>query len=387
MSNQARVIGVALAGLVLWVVLQGGVPHAAGPPPLDIPNRTWVSRPLPDGKRAPGSSKHTRLIYDSRRGRMVLTGGDYSTPPIPHDGSQMVWAMDLASGLAPAWTLIGPWCNGPVQPGRPDTVTWIYDSKRDRGIVMPGFYFITQNSSSQCDGVTDSADAMIFDFSTNKWRLPSWGPPPDGYGGDLGSSFGVYDPVSDAVYRFRWQGRTVIEVLSLQTNRWDVGGVGSAFEGTDASRDQSVIDVQGRSIYVISRPLRALIRYSIPKRRVAEVIALPREARPPEGTEDGWETYLVFDPINRVVLYPNTRDNGGRVHGLGIYHVDVKRWEWELPPATGHPVQGNSVGFDVGNNVMLLYGGKGADDIDEPSVFWLYRYGRAGTAPEAPTRR
>jgi hypothetical protein len=176
-----------------------------------------------------------------------------------------------------------------------------------------------------------------------------------------------------------------MEVLSLRSNKWEVGGVGSVFENADPNREQSVIDVQGRNIYVISRKLRALIQYSIPKRGVAEVIALPREARPPEGAD--WETYLAFDPINRVVLYPDTRDNGGRVHGLGIYHVDTKRWEWELPPATGHPVQGNSVGFDVGNNVMLLYGGKDSDDIDKPSVFWLYRYGPGESAPQTPPRR
>jgi hypothetical protein len=40
------------------------------------------------------------------------------------------------------------------------------------------------------------------------------------------------------------------------------------------------------------------------------------------------------------------------------------------------------VGFDVGNNAMMLYGGKQGDDIEAPTVFWLYRYGNgvAGTA-------
>jgi hypothetical protein len=57
--------------------------------------------------------------------------------------------------------------------------------------------------------------------------------------------------------------------------------------------------------------------------------------------------------------------------------------------ATGDraPGAGNSVGFDVGNNVMLLYGGKEGDDIDKPSVFWPYRYGSGKAAPETPARR
>jgi hypothetical protein len=42
-------------------------------------------------------------------------------------------------------------------------------------------------------------------------------------------------------------------------------------------------------------------------------------------------------------------------------------------------LQGNAVGFDVGNNVMMLYGGRGG------SVFWLYRYGN-GAEPDTPAR-
>lgn len=351
--------------------------------PLDLPDRTWVSRPLPSGFDGPGlrpyGSKHTRLLYDAKRGRMVLTGGDYPNPYISDNGSQMVWAMDLASGPAPTWTLIGPWCNGPEQPGRPDTVVWAYDAKRDQGVIMPGFYFITQRDGSECPGVTDLADAMVFDFATHKWRRPPFGPPPGGYGGDLGGSFGVYDPPSDAIYRFRWTGAgNVMEILSLERNRWSVIGVGGA---SSLNRDQSVIDVEGRSIYAISRRPRGLLRYAIAKRRV-EVIALPAQAPVPgEGQED-LETHLAFDPVNRVVLYPSAGNNGGRILGLGIYHVDTGRWEWEAVPSGSPAVQGNVVGFDTGHNAMLLYGGKDSDDVDLPTVFWLYRYG-----PGAPTPR
>ena len=43
------------------------------------------------------------------------------------------------------------------------------------------------------------------------------------------------------------------------------------------------------------------------------------------------------------------------------------------------------VGFDVGNNVMMLYGGKGESDVEPPTVFWLYRYGN-GVEATAPAR-
>jgi len=341
---------------------------------LALPERTWVSRPLATGYGGPGlrpyGSKHTRLLYDSKRGRMVLTGGDYPNPHISDDGNQMVWALDLGSGPAPSWQLIGPWCNGPEQPGRPDTVLWVYDSKRDRGLVMPGFYFITQGEGSECAGVKDLPDPMFFDFATNKWQRVPFGPPRGGYGGDGGASFGVYDPTSDSVYRVRsTDDGNGMEILSLQSNRWSSGLIGLPPSG---NREQSVIDVEGRSIYFISRYLKALVRYSIRSGGI-DVIRLPRQARPPDAEDH--ETYLAFDPINRVVLYPNTFENGGRVYGLGIYHVDTKKWEWEAVPSSPPFVQGNVVGFDVGNNAMLLYGGKDGSDVGLPTVYWLYRYG------------
>jgi hypothetical protein len=371
------------AATIAYAAEKDAAPETPAPPgaKLDLPLRTWVSRPLPTGTSGPSpvpnGSKHTRLLYDSRRGRMVLTGGDYVNAYISSNGSQLVWAIDLASGPAPSWTLIGPWCNGPVQPGRPDTVGWVYDSKRDQGVLVPGYVFANEGASSRCDGVVDSKESMLFDFSTNKWKTAPYGPPPHGWGGDIGSSFAVYDPVSDSVIRFRWDSRNLVEALSLTKNKWSVFDPG---RGSDPNRDQPAIDVQGRNVYLLSRRLGALLRYSIPKEGIVETIPVPRPARLPK--EADYETHLTFDSVNRVILYPNTLDFGGRVLGLGIYHVDTKKWEWEATPTTGHPVQGNAVGFDAGNNVMMLYGGKQSEDIEAPTVFWLYRYGNgvAGAA-------
>jgi len=342
---------------------------------LDLPDRTWVSRPLGTGFGGPGlypyASKHTRLLYDSKRGRMVLTGGDYTKPYIDSDnGGQLVWGIDLASGPTPTWTLLGPWCNGPEQPGRPDTVGWVYDSTRDQGVILPGFYFITEKEESGCSDARDLPDPMLFDFATNKWKRVPFGPPRGGYGGDSGSSFAVYDPVSDSIYRLRGNDYNSVEILSLKTNRWSEDRLGG---DSSMNREQPVIDVQGRSIYAISRRPRGLLRYSIPKGRV-DLLPLPPQVQLPEGGD--LETYLAFDPINRVVLFPNTHDNGGKVYGLGIFHVDTRQWEWEPVPSVNPAVQGNVLGFDVNNNVMLLYGGKTGVGVGVPTVFWLYRYGR-----------
>src|ERR1700737_3197347 len=52
---------------------------------LDIPGRTWVPRPL-DTKvglgPVPGAAKHSRVIFDSLRGRMVVAGGAVTHPTI-----------------------------------------------------------------------------------------------------------------------------------------------------------------------------------------------------------------------------------------------------------------------------------------------------------------
>ena len=355
--------------------------------PLELPLRTWVSRPAPDAGEGPlnnGTGKHARLLFDSKRGRMVLTGGDYSYREPGHDidrrsGMHIVWSIDLSKGDQATWTRLTSWCaaQGGVQPGRPDTVVWAYDSTRDQGVMMPGFYFMTQKRIvTNCPGVNITTDSVVFDFGSNTWSLPPYGPPPKGYGGDEGGSFGVYDPVTDAVYRFRRLNGNKMEVLYRKTNGWEqipLGASGTTLDRTNANRDQSAIDVEGRNIYAISWRMRALMRYSIPAKGVVEAIEMPPKWVPPDPPGDH-ESWLAFDPINRVILIPVATNFDGVLLGLAIYHVDEKRWEWQEPPTTGPEVSGNTVGFDPANNALMLLG------RNKAGLWWLYRYGngRAG---------
>jgi hypothetical protein len=103
---------------------------------------------------------------------------------------------------------------------------------------------------------------------------PYW-PPPHGRGGDIGRSFAVHDPGSDSLIRFRWDSRNLVEVLSLTKNKWSVFDPG---RGSDPNRDQPAIDLQGRNVYLPSRRLGALLRYSIPKDGIVETIPVPRAA-------------------------------------------------------------------------------------------------------------
>jgi len=335
--------------------------------PLDVPERTWVPRPQPVVGEGPSAShgKHMRLFHDSKRGRMVLTGGDYEYTRGDGNGNQIVWAIDLARGAK--WELLHGWCAPPggVQPARPDNVTWVYDSKRDQGIIMPAFYFGPAN----CPGVSEAKDGYVFDLASNAWQPAPWPRPTPNYGGDIHNHWGVYDPVSDGVYRFYWRGALHMQVLERAGNRWDFIPLrgASGVSSSDASNDQPAIDPQGRSIYVISRKLKALLRYSISKKDVAEVIPLPAGWTAPVSEFAGgdMETYLAFDSINRVLINPVTHNYGGKVLGLGIYHVDTKKWEWE---EAQEGVSGNTLAFDATNNVFMFFGRSASKQ------FWLYRY-------------
>ena len=334
---------------------------------LDVPDRTWVPRPQPVVGEGPSASKgkHMRIFHDTKRGRMVLTGGDY--PYTRGDGNalQLVWAIDLAKGSK--WELLHGWCSPPggVQPARPDNVTWVYDSRRDQGIIMPAYYF----GPARCPDVSEAKDGYVFDLASNTWQPAPWPrPTAPAYGGDIHNHFGVYDPLSDGVYRFFWRGSLNMQVLERGANRWQFIPLrGSGVGGTDASNDQSAIDPQGRSIYVISRKLKALIRYSITKKEVAETIPMPSGWSAPSSEFGGgdMETYLAFDSINRVLLNPMTHNYGGKLLGVGIFHVDTKKWEWEEAP---EGVSGNTLAFDATNNVFMFFGRSASQQ------FWLYRY-------------
>ena len=155
-----------------------GSADSAGQPPaavrpatsLELPSRTWVPRPL-DTKvgPVPGGAKHSRGLFDTRRGRMVLAGGDVrQTPNRNGNGNPTIWVVDLERNTP--WERIHDWCSerGELMPGTPDTVGWVYASRHDQGVMFPGFYFITQDTR-WCLESRVVADALIYDFASNKW--------------------------------------------------------------------------------------------------------------------------------------------------------------------------------------------------------------------------
>jgi hypothetical protein len=361
------------------------------PTPSEIPLRTWIERPLLGwggiGKSyMPTGGKHGRTFYHPGLKQMIYAGGDWKTAQPNNDGSFVgseIWALDVANDK---WTQLRPFCvPSAVQPGRPDNVVWAYDSKRDRGLMAPGFYAITQGANSGC-GAREGWGAYAFDFSTKQFvgpddaaGLPA--PPLGGaggqtWGGDEGGAWGVYDSINDELVRVRNGMR--LERLNLATKTWNVQNLSDP-GGTTPHRSQQVVDVKGRAVFFLApwRKPPSLIRVSL-KNGSVTAIPLPQQYRLPDtgGTED----YLVFDNINRVVLLPNNFGMGQTpIQGLGVFHVDSGKWEWEAVP----PVVVASVwGFDELVGAMVGIGKR-----YEPFAYFIYKYDPTAQAPNPPVTK
>jgi hypothetical protein len=390
----------SLAGAVPTATRRAPPQVEAGPGAPDaatIPPNTWVAYPLPTERgRGPllagSGAKHSRVAYDSRRRRLLWVGGDYGGGG-DGNGQSAVWGSTSGS----SWDLLAPFCiKAPaIQPARPDNVVWVYDSKRDRAIIMPGYFFGVKKAKAECRDSEPRHTALIFDLATNTWQEADWPKPPRGYGGDNASTFGIYDPAADAVIRYRYDGGWGgnMEVLSLESKTWKRVRLGENPRDRDiqasyAWRSQLALDVKGRAVYFVGRNGK-LFRYLVDQERGETVADLPPEWRMPPN--DAQEIYMVFDPGHRVLLIPDVYNLGGQVLGLAIFHVDQRRWEWEPVPTGGpHAVLGNVLGFEEHLGTMLLIGGHRTWAVDKggrlpaPRVFWRYRY---GPAPEGTATR
>ena len=319
-----------------------------------------------------GSSKHTRTFYHPGLKSMIIAGGDRAVsmqrPERTANGTgSEVIALDASNDK---WTTLRRFCvPGEVQPGRPDTVVWALDRKRNRGLMAPGFFFITQGLASGC-GAIDGWGGYAFDFTTNKWIGPNdpsiMVPAPatagfdgGGWGGDNSLGFGLVDNTADELVLLK--NGPGMERMNLATKKWRVMRLNAG----GLNRAQPVIDEAGRAIYVLQQPNLLKIFLDRPGDYQQESIPLPPQfALPGQGSASDW--YLAFDPINRLVFVPNNLDMGGHVAGLGIYHVDSKKWEWEAVPAG---VLANLWGFDENLGALIGMGSEAHNN-----GYFLYKY-------------
>jgi hypothetical protein len=362
------------------VVTLQSAPGSPPPPPssetisvlpgLPLPLRKWVERPNPNQGRAfmaGGGGKHGRAFYHPGLKSMVFAGGDWASSMASGDGvGSEIWSLDVFNDR---WTLQRPFeVAGETQPGRPDTVGWAYDSKRNRGLMNPGFYFSTQGATPLF-GAIYGWGGYAFDFVTKKFTGPDaaagFSPPTTGWGGDTGSSYSVANPTRDELVRTLG---TLMQRYNLATKTWTTQqmSTGNPSWNPVSNRAQLVVDVAGQAVYWLDiwSPTRAVIRFNLTS-GATTVIPLPSQyVRAWDGSA---EVYLAFDPNNRVLFVPNNVDMGlSSLAGLGIYHVDTGVWEWEATPPA---VFGSVWGFDESAGALVGIGKR-----VYPTAYFLYKY-------------
>lgn len=365
---------------------------------INIPTRTWVPIPAPQFDQGPyptpEGGKHSRLLYDSLRQRMVLTGGDYNST-FSQDTSTagpVIWALNLNLYPNTTWTKVKPYCvpNGEVVPNAIDNVGWTYDSNRDRYIVAGGFF--QGGYSVVCSTGTPLMTACAFSPVSGVWSANPIAPPTDigGWGSER-SNNAVYDPVTDSL--IKWYDDGKVRIGSFATGSWRSLSVPTGSVGVD----QTIIDVVGRRVWMTDRYFSADQSATGPVRLTGvnidtgAVISTPTLAQfgyvRPFG--DGFsgtslEAYLAFDPVNRVILIPNFGPDtynaeAATNRSLIFYNVDTGVFEFEAAPQTvnGNATFNNCIGFNQAQNCFVMLG---RNNVLRPNnSHWVYRY-----APAAP---
>ena len=446
---------------------------------IDIPLRTWVSRPLPPyqldvrnefiGQRGFGpstfatGSKHQRLVYNPDVSRIYFYSGDYSGPPFQSSFHTNMFSYDITKSKPDSsdyqnWILEWPYCGlpGQVSPAHTDEAPFTWDSKRHIFWITGGFETSTEDVVSMCAngaityGTSASTpnnpvgnafhgpDILQFDPAQNKYirpdakyMLPSNAFAQDGtslLAGAQTPRHSVYNPVTDEVIMMGQSGGWGNYVIRMNaaTGVWtrDGGGIGGnvAMDAIDgsyindamAAHEQLALDIEHQWIYWIDTQHKLdpdpnhrfrLMRYDITNHGMVSLgwITLPNFGDPlqfPFYMQPFDSTMLVYDPINRVVLWPASSNEGRPI--LMIYHPDPtggKNGSWEVDPMNrdkpNEIIFGSNGTFIPELNVMVIYGGFGTPNSDffaancpscsaAENYFWLYRYGNGDGQPYVP---
>ena len=354
---------------------------AVGAPSSSLPANTWVSVPQPPRGQAPlaRGGKHARAAYDTKRGRLLITGGDRDGSD---GGNASVWSVNLGDGSAEE---LSPMCRPApeLQPNFPDNVVWAYDSRRDQAILLRGFFFEQSRGAAVCkreDPQIVRAD-LVFDLQSREWLPAPWPVSPMGPGSDgSGPTFGVYDEGTDSVYAYKWDGAWGGNMLILHRdgNTWErVRFNGARERNAYCLRSQPALE-PGRALYMscISNKVPVLVRFDLRSKSPA-VLPMPEGYKAPSTDQ---ETFMVFDPKSRVVLHPFPPNLAGVVSTLYVYDVESKAWSERPVSAEQTPrVFGNLAAWDPERGALVLYGGhattvaEGVRIVPAP-VTWRYRF-------------
>jgi len=329
--------------------------------------------------------KHARWAYNALTGESLLAGGDHcSSGPgaCPPNGGGAGSNTILATTNLSTWRMLAPACPpSGVYPGEADTVPWAIDTKRNKAYMWPGFYFISEGLNPCPGGANDPNaiwSALIFDLGANTWSATTpWSPPNNpptfagGYWGDTGMAFSVYDPVSDAVYGFAWDGDwgNVLWKLDLTTNTWTKTQIGQSpyddsLRNNYLSHSQVVLDVTGRKLYVMSMAGMNDLMYvdlAVPGHTGAWAPNKSAPASCVQLDDNAQEKYAVFDTDHRAVISPCVPNTGGEVVGVAVYFVDTATWAYSPAPVNNNdpnpPVLANAFVYSPAAHAVLATGG------------------------------
>jgi hypothetical protein len=241
---------------------------------------------------------------------------------------------------------------------------------------------------------------LTFDPSKKKWIDPQVAPEP---GNQQKPKNAIYDPVTDSIYRSGFFGGSMTwSVFHISKNTWDLyetpcainnpgfpwNQSGPCGEGhtyinnTELGFEYIAADITGRKIYSIDPFNYQLLEFDMDKHTVMIKAKIPepdpvRIANSRNLVHTLKDvTQVVFDPTNRVLLYPFMRDFGRQNMALLIYHPDTDQWEVDpMYQPDGIQVWADHTAFSAKHNILMFYGGY-AESQDPPQThFFLYRYG------------
>jgi hypothetical protein len=319
-----------------------------------------------------------RLTHNPVNGRIYFCGGDYSTDDgFLDSGRNEMYSYELATDT---WRLEFPYCapSGQVQPSHPDEVGWAYDTTRNKFWMIPGYMGDSGPGSADgglCPNPVSSMirwEIMTFDPVAKTWTLPNVPEPNVPTLGDDG--FAQYDPVTDTIIQFWYNGNAGVGIYDIKANTWSkvVTTIGA-----DLSKEFTAFDPVDRVIYVIEGYQNKVYRYAI------DTQSLTVFADAPAGTGRA-QSHPVWDPINRVMLWFDYCCNAPESSStFRAFHPDTKTWE-TLPTTLaedGGPVFGNHAVFDPAQNALIVMGG--IINSSRP-YFYVYRYGNGSGPPPPP---
>jgi PKD repeat protein len=438
---------------------------------LNIPLRTWVSRPYPPatpdtkaqfvGQRGYGPSpfgsglKHQRLVYNPDNKRVYFFSGDFNGGPQFNGGLRSdMYSYDITKSVSsnPSdlqnWTVEWPFCGfpGQISPTHTDEAPFTWDSKRHVFWLTGGYERQSEDTVSKCnngaifygssaatatsEGNAHPGDLLQFDPARNRYSRPDakyqFPPPTVLLPGAQLPRHSIYNPVNDEIIMMGEDGGGNFAArLNAETGVWTRDSLptdaidGSYINDGHMIHEQLALDVENQFIYVIDTYHKQdpdpnhrfrLFRYDLARHNMTSLgwIPLPLSGNQPNFCGGGYNgctqfpyyvppfdsTMLVYDSINKVVLWPASSNEGRPI--MMIYHPDPaggKKGSWEIDPMNrdkpGEVVYGSNGTFIPELNVMIMYGGfgNGSGNVDTGAVqnyFWLYRYGNGDGKPYVP---